>query len=156
MEHASRKNDLNALLRIEGLQFFPDRGKALAEWILTGGWRSVDCNAFGYERIVVLCIALHTVTATEDWFAMGAQRLEEYSVEGSILVQSDGDQTTQVVVAQDRAEAIYGALEATVSDNPTAGSTLICAPTSFNIRQGVTDQGRACMIEFTIGVRASK
>jgi FAD-dependent oxidoreductase domain-containing protein 1 len=34
-----------------GLQQAPAVGKALAEWIITGGWRSVDCSAFGYERI---------------------------------------------------------------------------------------------------------
>lgn len=34
-----------------GLQQAPAVGKALAEWIVHGGWRSIDCSAFGYERI---------------------------------------------------------------------------------------------------------
>lgn len=34
-----------------GLQQAPAVGKALAEWIIHGGWRSIDCSAFAYERI---------------------------------------------------------------------------------------------------------
>jgi len=34
-----------------GLQQAPAVGKALAEWIVHGGWRTLDCSAFGYERI---------------------------------------------------------------------------------------------------------
>ncbi len=34
-----------------GLQQAPAVGEALAEWIVHGGWRSIDCSAFGYERI---------------------------------------------------------------------------------------------------------
>jgi FAD-dependent oxidoreductase domain-containing protein 1 len=34
-----------------GLQQAPAVGKALAEWIVHGGYRTVDCTAFGYERI---------------------------------------------------------------------------------------------------------
>jgi FAD-dependent oxidoreductase domain-containing protein 1 len=34
-----------------GLQQAPAVGKALAEWIVHGGYRTVDCSAFGYERI---------------------------------------------------------------------------------------------------------
>ena len=35
-----------------GLQQAPAVGKALAEWIVHGHWRTLDCSAFGYERIV--------------------------------------------------------------------------------------------------------
>lgn len=35
-----------------GLQQAPAVGKALAELIVHGGYRTVDCSAFGYERIV--------------------------------------------------------------------------------------------------------
>lgn len=35
-----------------GLQQAPAVGKALAELIVHGGYRSVDCSAFGYERVV--------------------------------------------------------------------------------------------------------
>ena len=34
-----------------GLQQAPAVGKALAEWIMRGRWETVDCSAFGYERI---------------------------------------------------------------------------------------------------------
>ena len=34
-----------------GLQQAPAVGKALAEWIAHGSYRTVDCSAFGYERI---------------------------------------------------------------------------------------------------------
>ncbi len=34
-----------------GLQQAPAVGKALAEWIVHGSYRTVDCSAFGYERI---------------------------------------------------------------------------------------------------------
>jgi glycine/D-amino acid oxidase-like deaminating enzyme len=34
-----------------GLQQAPAVGKALAELIVHGGWRTVDCTDFGYERI---------------------------------------------------------------------------------------------------------
>jgi len=34
-----------------GLQQAPAVGKALAEWIVHGAYRTVDCTAFGYERI---------------------------------------------------------------------------------------------------------
>ena len=34
-----------------GLQQAPAVGKALAEWIVHGGWRTLDCSAFGYGRI---------------------------------------------------------------------------------------------------------
>lgn len=34
-----------------GLQQAPAAGKALAEWIVHGAWRTVDCSAFGYPRI---------------------------------------------------------------------------------------------------------
>jgi FAD-dependent oxidoreductase domain-containing protein 1 len=34
-----------------GLQQAPAVGKALAEWIIHGAYRTVDCSAFGYERI---------------------------------------------------------------------------------------------------------
>ncbi|MGN6464953.1 MAG: NAD(P)/FAD-dependent oxidoreductase [Rhizobiaceae bacterium] len=34
-----------------GLQQAPAAGKALAEWIAHGGYRTVECSAFGYERI---------------------------------------------------------------------------------------------------------
>jgi FAD-dependent oxidoreductase domain-containing protein 1 len=34
-----------------GLQQAPAAGKALAEWIAHGSYRTVDCSAFGYERI---------------------------------------------------------------------------------------------------------
>ncbi|HEV7251982.1 MAG TPA: FAD-binding oxidoreductase [Mesorhizobium sp.] len=35
-----------------GLQQAPAVGQALAEWIAHGGYRTVDCSAFGYERII--------------------------------------------------------------------------------------------------------
>jgi len=34
-----------------GLQQAPAVGKALAEWIVTGAYRTIDCSVFGYERI---------------------------------------------------------------------------------------------------------
>lgn len=34
-----------------GLQQAPAVGKALAEWIIHGDWRTLDCSAFSYERI---------------------------------------------------------------------------------------------------------
>ena len=34
-----------------GLQQAPAVGKALAEWIIHGSWRTLDCSAFAYERI---------------------------------------------------------------------------------------------------------
>lgn len=34
-----------------GLQQAPAVGKALAEWVVHGGYRTVDCSAFGYERV---------------------------------------------------------------------------------------------------------
>jgi glycine/D-amino acid oxidase-like deaminating enzyme len=34
-----------------GLQQAPAVGKAIAEWVVHGGWRMIDCSAFGYERI---------------------------------------------------------------------------------------------------------
>ncbi|WP_287296516.1 FAD-binding oxidoreductase, partial [Mesorhizobium sp.] len=34
-----------------GLQQAPAVGKALAELIVHGGYRTVDCSAFGYERV---------------------------------------------------------------------------------------------------------
>lgn len=34
-----------------GLQQAPAVGKALAEWIVHGGWRTLDCSAFTYDRI---------------------------------------------------------------------------------------------------------
>ncbi len=34
-----------------GLQQAPAVGRALAELVVHGGWRSIDCSAFGYERI---------------------------------------------------------------------------------------------------------
>jgi glycine/D-amino acid oxidase-like deaminating enzyme len=34
-----------------GLQQAPAVGKAIAEWIVHGQWRTVDCSAFGYARI---------------------------------------------------------------------------------------------------------
>ena len=34
-----------------GLQQAPAVGKALAEWIVHGEYRTIDCTAFGYERI---------------------------------------------------------------------------------------------------------
>lgn len=34
-----------------GLQQAPAVGKALAEWIVHGGWRTLDCSAFAWERI---------------------------------------------------------------------------------------------------------
>lgn len=34
-----------------GLQQAPAVAKALAEWIVHGGWRTLDCSAFSYERI---------------------------------------------------------------------------------------------------------
>ncbi|MGQ2909992.1 MAG: NAD(P)/FAD-dependent oxidoreductase [Aliihoeflea sp.] len=35
-----------------GLQQAPAVGKALAEWIVHGEYRTIDCTAFGYERIL--------------------------------------------------------------------------------------------------------
>ena len=35
-----------------GLQQAPAVGKALAELVVHGGYRTVDCSAFGYERVV--------------------------------------------------------------------------------------------------------
>ena len=35
-----------------GLQQAPAVGQALAEWIMQGRWETVDCSAFGYERIL--------------------------------------------------------------------------------------------------------
>ncbi len=34
-----------------GLQQAPAVGKALAELVVHGSWRSIDCSAFGYERV---------------------------------------------------------------------------------------------------------
>ncbi|RWK45337.1 MAG: FAD-dependent oxidoreductase, partial [Mesorhizobium sp.] len=34
-----------------GLQQAPAVGKALAELIVHGGYRTVDCTAFGYSRV---------------------------------------------------------------------------------------------------------
>ncbi|MBX3568467.1 MAG: FAD-binding oxidoreductase [Rhizobiaceae bacterium] len=34
-----------------GLQQAPAVGKSIAEWIVHGNWRTVDCSAFGYQRI---------------------------------------------------------------------------------------------------------
>jgi len=34
-----------------GIQQAPAVGQAVAEWILGGRWETVDCSAFGYERI---------------------------------------------------------------------------------------------------------
>ena len=34
-----------------GLQQAPAVGKAIAELIVHGAWRTVNCDAFGYERI---------------------------------------------------------------------------------------------------------
>jgi FAD-dependent oxidoreductase domain-containing protein 1 len=34
-----------------GLQQAPAVGKALAEWIVHGSYRTIDCSAFGYERV---------------------------------------------------------------------------------------------------------
>ena len=34
-----------------GLQQAPAVGKALAEWIVHGGWRTLDCSAFSFARI---------------------------------------------------------------------------------------------------------
>ena len=35
-----------------GLQQAPAVGKALAELVVHGGYRTVDCSAFGYERVI--------------------------------------------------------------------------------------------------------
>ena len=34
-----------------GLQQAPAVGKALAELLVHGGYRTIDCSAFGYQRI---------------------------------------------------------------------------------------------------------
>ena len=34
-----------------GLQQAPAVGKSIAELIMHGGYRTVDCRAFGYERV---------------------------------------------------------------------------------------------------------
>jgi glycine/D-amino acid oxidase-like deaminating enzyme len=34
-----------------GLQHAPGIGRALAEWIATGGWQSIDLTAYGYGRV---------------------------------------------------------------------------------------------------------
>ncbi len=35
-----------------GVQQAPAVGRALAEWVCTGGWRSLDLSAFGWERVL--------------------------------------------------------------------------------------------------------
>lgn len=35
-----------------GLQHAPAAGRGIAEWILEGGWRSLDLGAFSYERVL--------------------------------------------------------------------------------------------------------
>jgi glycine/D-amino acid oxidase-like deaminating enzyme len=35
-----------------GVQQAPGVGRALAEWVTTGGWRSLDLSAFGWARVL--------------------------------------------------------------------------------------------------------
>ena len=35
-----------------GLQQAPAVGRALAEWVTTGGWRSIDLTRFGWARVL--------------------------------------------------------------------------------------------------------
>jgi FAD-dependent oxidoreductase domain-containing protein 1 len=35
-----------------GLQQSPGVGRALAEWMVDGGWRSIDLSALGWQRVI--------------------------------------------------------------------------------------------------------
>lgn len=97
------------------------------------------------------------VELADEPMTMGGNRLENYSVSGFLWVEKAGADETVIREARDRAFDIFAAIETYLNDTPTVGSTVLDADLEANsCKNMMSPEGRVCVIEFTVRVRAAK